>query len=150
MDARAPIATPELWTGFEDSCTDPEARELRAQFEKLVKKRGFRPQDERRIAVAANLMQRMYEDVANRNDGAKPIVHILRVAIRVLSYGVKDPDVVIAALLHDAIEDHLEAFARLKKVSRKTIKITPHEVIFIKPWIMSERNVMVRLPISLS
>ena len=33
--------------------------------------------------------------------------HLLRVAIRILSYyGVRDPDVVCAALLHDAVEDH--------------------------------------------
>lgn len=115
MDAQTPIRAPELWVGWEDSCVDPHARELRAQFERLVKKRRFNQKDERRIAGAANLMQRMYENVADRNDGAKPIVHILRVAMRVLSYGVKDPDIVIAALLHDAIEDHLETFARLKE-----------------------------------
>lgn len=33
--------------------------------------------------------------------------HLLRVAIRVIShYGVRDAEVVCAALLHDAVEDH--------------------------------------------
>ena len=33
--------------------------------------------------------------------------HLLRVAIRIISaYGVRDADVVCAALLHDAVEDH--------------------------------------------
>jgi hypothetical protein len=36
-------------------------------------------------------------------------VHPLRVAIRILShYGVRDPDVACAALLHDTVEDHAD------------------------------------------
>src|SRR5262249_25588605 len=38
--------------------------------------------------------------------------HPLRVAIRIIShYGVRDPDIVCAALLHDAVEDHAEDLA---------------------------------------
>jgi hypothetical protein len=38
--------------------------------------------------------------------------HLLRVAIRILShYRVADPDVACAALLHDAVEDHVEDIA---------------------------------------
>jgi hypothetical protein len=38
--------------------------------------------------------------------------HLLRVTIRILShYRVADPDVVCAALLHDAVEDHAEGIA---------------------------------------
>lgn len=37
--------------------------------------------------------------------------HPLRVAIRILShYGVRDPDVACAALLHDTVEDHAADF----------------------------------------
>ncbi|GLY01364.1 hypothetical protein Acsp01_17430 [Actinoplanes sp. NBRC 101535] len=33
--------------------------------------------------------------------------HLLRVAIRIIKYyGIRDPDVLVAALLHDAVEDH--------------------------------------------
>lgn len=40
------------------------------------------------------------------------INHPLRVAIRIMShYGVRDPDVVAAALLHDSVEDHAAELA---------------------------------------
>jgi hypothetical protein len=36
--------------------------------------------------------------------------HLLRVATRIIShYGVRDPDVICAALLHDAVEDHSDS-----------------------------------------
>ena len=38
--------------------------------------------------------------------------HLLRVALRiVVHYGVQDPEVVCAALLHDAVEDHADGLA---------------------------------------
>jgi hypothetical protein len=45
--------------------------------------------------------------------GREPYLnHLLRVAIRIMShYGVHDADVVIAALLHDAVEDHAAELA---------------------------------------
>jgi hypothetical protein len=40
--------------------------------------------------------------------------HLLRVALRIISYyGVRDVDVLVAALLHDAVEDHPEEIAGL-------------------------------------
>jgi (p)ppGpp synthase/HD superfamily hydrolase len=40
--------------------------------------------------------------------------HLLRVAVRIISYyGVRDVDVLVAALLHDAVEDHPEELAGL-------------------------------------
>jgi (p)ppGpp synthase/HD superfamily hydrolase len=38
--------------------------------------------------------------------------HLLRVALRIIChYGVRDPDVICAALLHDAVEDHASDLA---------------------------------------
>src|SRR5260370_8151364 len=43
----------------------------------------------------------------DRRDREPYVNHLLRVAIRIMShYGVRDADVVCAALLHDAVEDH--------------------------------------------
>src|SRR4051812_4104256 len=40
--------------------------------------------------------------------------HLLRVAVRIISYyGVRDVDVIVAALLHDAVEDHPDELAGL-------------------------------------
>ncbi|HYN96190.1 MAG TPA: phosphohydrolase, partial [Pilimelia sp.] len=42
--------------------------------------------------------------------------HLLRVAIRIIRYyGVADPDVIVAALLHDAVEDHPAELAALAR-----------------------------------
>jgi hypothetical protein len=61
--------------------------------------------DRRRMERALDLAARLH--VADRR-GSEPYVnHLLRVAIRIISrYGVRDADVVCAALLHDAVEDH--------------------------------------------
>src|SRR6201996_4768820 len=47
--------------------------------------------------------------------GREPYInHLLRVAIRIMShYGVHDADVICAALLHDAVEDHAAELAEL-------------------------------------
>jgi hypothetical protein len=49
---------------------------------------------------------------ADRREREPYINHLLRVAIRIMShYGVHDTDVVTAALLHDAVEDHAAEIA---------------------------------------
>src|SRR6202167_5826654 len=54
---------------------------------------------------ALDLASRLH--AADRRDREPYANHLLRVAIRIMShYGVRDPDVVVAALLHDAVEDH--------------------------------------------
>jgi HD domain len=54
---------------------------------------------------ALDLASRLH--AADRRDREPYVNHLLRVAIRIMShYGVRDPDVVAAALLHDAVEDH--------------------------------------------
>jgi hypothetical protein len=61
--------------------------------------------DQRRMEQALELAGRLH--AADRRDREPYVNHLLRVAIRIMShYGVRDADVVCAALLHDAVEDH--------------------------------------------
>jgi (p)ppGpp synthase/HD superfamily hydrolase len=58
-----------------------------------------------RLPIALELAERLHRD--DRRVREPYVNHLLRVAIRVIShYRVTDPDVVVAALLHDAVEDH--------------------------------------------
>jgi HD domain len=61
--------------------------------------------DRHRMERALDLAGRLHAD--DRRDREPYVNHLLRVAIRVMShYRVRDADVVCAALLHDAVEDH--------------------------------------------
>src|SRR5580700_4576295 len=61
--------------------------------------------DRLRMERALDLAARLHGD--DRRDREPYVNHLLRVAIRIMShYGVRDADVVCAALLHDAVEDH--------------------------------------------
>jgi HD domain len=61
--------------------------------------------DRRRMERALDLASRLH--AGDRRDREPYVNHLLRVAIRIMShYGVHDADVVCAALLHDAVEDH--------------------------------------------
>jgi hypothetical protein len=61
--------------------------------------------DRRRMERALDLAGRLH--ARDRRDREPYVNHLLRVAIRIMShYGVRDADVVCAALLHDAVEDH--------------------------------------------
>jgi len=66
--------------------------------------------DRRRLEQALDLASRLHAD--DRRDTEPYVNHLLRVAIRIMShYGVHDADVVCAALLHDAVEDHAAELA---------------------------------------
>jgi len=67
--------------------------------------------DPERIADALALATELHR---GDNYGREPYAnHILRVGIRIIShYEVDDPDVVIAGLLHDAVEDHAHELAQ--------------------------------------
>jgi hypothetical protein len=72
--------------------------------------RRFEHMDRRRIGAAAGLMARLH--AADRRQREPYVNHLYRVAIRVMShYRVGNPDVVCAALLHDAVEDHGDVIA---------------------------------------
>jgi len=65
----------------------------------------FSPSERARLDQALALASRVH--AADRRVTEPYVNHLLRVAIRILShYGVRDPDVACAALLHDAVEDH--------------------------------------------
>jgi HD domain len=81
---------------------------LRARF--AVEIETWPEQDQRRLNRALDLAARLH---AGDRRGREPYInHLLRVAIRIMShYGVRDADVVCAALLHDAVEDHAAELA---------------------------------------
>ncbi|GAA4435065.1 hypothetical protein GCM10023170_001300 [Phytohabitans houttuyneae] len=61
--------------------------------------------DRERLEEALELAARLHRD--DRRVREPYLNHLLRVAIRIMShYGVDDVDVIVAALLHDAVEDH--------------------------------------------
>jgi hypothetical protein len=62
-------------------------------------------EDRRRLNRALELAARLH--AGDRREREPYVNHLLRVAIRIMShYGVRDTDVICAALLHDAVEDH--------------------------------------------
>jgi hypothetical protein len=61
--------------------------------------------DRQRLERALDLAARLH--AADRRQREPYVNHLLRVAIRIIShYQVRDADVICAALLHDAVEDH--------------------------------------------
>ena len=81
---------------------------LRARF--AVEIEMWPGPEQRRLNQALDLAGRLH--AADRRDREPYVNHLLRVAIRIMShYGVHDADVVCAALLHDAVEDHAAELA---------------------------------------
>lgn len=65
-----------------------------------------------RLLAALSLAEELHRD--DRRVREPYLNHLLRVTIRILRYyGVDDPDVLIAALLHDSVEDHPAELAEL-------------------------------------
>jgi hypothetical protein len=65
----------------------------------------FPAADRERVARALDLASRLH--ATDRRQHEPYVNHLLRVAIRIITYyRVSDADVVCAALLHDAVEDH--------------------------------------------
>jgi (p)ppGpp synthase/HD superfamily hydrolase len=61
--------------------------------------------DRRRMERALDLAARLH--AGDRREREPYLNHLLRVAIRIMTYyGVRDADVICAALLHDSVEDH--------------------------------------------
>jgi (p)ppGpp synthase/HD superfamily hydrolase len=66
---------------------------------------GFPDAGRERIGRALELAARLH--AADRRQREPYLNHLLRVAIRIIShFRISDPDVICAALLHDAVEDH--------------------------------------------
>lgn len=69
--------------------------------------REFAESDRVRLAAALDLATTLHE--GQRRVREPYVNHLLRVAIRILHYyGVRDVDVIVAALLHDSAEDQAE------------------------------------------
>src|SRR5260370_17186558 len=69
-----------------------------------------REEDQGRLNQDLDLAARLH--AADRREREPYINHLLRVAIRIMShYGIHDTDVICAALLHDAVEDHAAELA---------------------------------------
>lgn len=81
---------------------------LRERF--TIETLSFPAHERERIEQALDLATRLHS--GNRRQREPYVNHLLRVATRIIShYGVRDPDVVCAALLHDAVEDHADSLA---------------------------------------
>ena len=66
--------------------------------------------DRRRLADALELASRLHRQDWRQNEPY--INHPVRVAIQIMTdYGIHDPDVITAALLHDTVEDHAAGLA---------------------------------------
>ncbi len=66
--------------------------------------------DRERAGQALALAARLH--AGDRRQREPYVNHLLRVAVRIIShYHVRDPDVICAALLHDAVEDHAAGLA---------------------------------------
>lgn len=76
---------------------------LRERF--LLEAETFPPEEKAQLGEALDLATRLHAD--DRRVREPYLNHLLRVAIRIIRYyGVRDVDVLTAALLHDAVEDH--------------------------------------------
>ncbi|WP_433375961.1 HD domain-containing protein [Actinoplanes sp. CA-142083] len=76
---------------------------LRDRF--LLEVDSFPPEEAARLCEALDLAARLH--AGDRRVREPYLNHLLRVAIRIVKYyGVRDVDVLTAALLHDAVEDH--------------------------------------------
>jgi hypothetical protein len=82
---------------------------LRARF--AVELETWPGPDRERLARALDLAGRLH--AADCREREPYVNHLLRVAIRIMShYRVRDAEVVCAALLHDAVEDHAAELAQ--------------------------------------
>jgi hypothetical protein len=83
---------------------------LRGRFALEVER--FPAADRERLHRALDLAAELHRD--DRRVREPYLNHLLRVAIRIIRYyGVDDVDVIVAALLHDAVEDHPDELADL-------------------------------------
>ena len=90
---------------------------------------AFTFQDVERILYALELMVELHLSQATRPDGTPYIEHPLDVASQVFeAMAQKDSDVVVAALLHDAVEDQPDLLAQKVKRRPSEVKKTASEL----------------------
>lgn len=67
----------------------------------------------KKISEALDLMLILHIDQKDRPDGPPYLSHTMNVARRLIEeYGVRDPEMIIAALLHDSVEDQVEKLSK--------------------------------------
>ena len=87
---------------------------LRERF--VLELESFPPGDRAQLAAALELAAQLHAD--DRRVREPYLNHLLRVAIRIIHYyRVRDVDVLVAALLHDAVEDHPDELSGLAEGS---------------------------------
>ncbi|MFY1672900.1 HD domain-containing protein [Plantactinospora sp. WMMB334] len=92
---------------------------LRDRFRLEVAAR-FGAADQARLATALELAASLHRD--DRRVREPYLNHLLRVAIRIICYySVTDVDVIVAALLHDAVEDHPAELAGLPAETNRAV-----------------------------
>ncbi len=98
-----------------------EIRELSKELFEAIDTCDFTTEEHDRIRTAYHLAMRLHARQAERSDG--PYTHhILRVTLRVIhATRGTSADCVIAALLHDAIEDHPKSLAKIMRTERGTL-----------------------------
>src|SRR2546427_360487 len=81
---------------------------LRQRF--LLEVQRFPDPDRLRLEEALDLASQLHRD--DRRSREPYVNHLLRTAVRILCYyEVTDVDVIVAAVLHDAVEDHPDELA---------------------------------------
>src|ERR1044071_9612039 len=90
----------------------PHTRELVMQFNAELDQH-FDDENRLRIDSALHLMLEVHADQADRVDGTPYVEHPLSVGATVLALQEeKDADIIIAALLHDSVEDQAAKLAK--------------------------------------
>ncbi len=108
-----------------------EIEDLSRELFEAIESCNFSAIENDRIRNAYYLAMRLHAQQAERSDG--PYTHhILRVALRVARIEGANADCIIAALLHDAIEDQPEALSLLMRVKggKRVDRINRFEELF--------------------
>jgi (p)ppGpp synthase/HD superfamily hydrolase len=99
------------------------------RFHDALRQSAFPAEDRAHIARAEALMRATLGRAGPRKDGSSAVDHTMRVATNVIAeLGVMDADLVIAALLHDVVEDASEHFAPGTAASDATRDIALREI----------------------
>lgn len=103
----------------EPASDTPDISHLRTRLESIVRRKFTDESIQDSVLDALEFMIVVHEQTAPRPGGYPYAVHPLRVALTVLEmFNVDDPDLVIAALLHDVVEDEPEAVIREARAGR--------------------------------
>ncbi len=95
------------------------------KFKEAIKA-NFEVEDFERIMNALDLMLDLHCEQKDRLDGKPYIIHPLEVADDLLNkFNIKDPDLIIGALLHDSVED--QAYKLNAKLSDEEMKAMNEE-----------------------